>query len=80
MAIAAVTNLSKLIENGSIKTAFDMQYGFENIPDTVTRLFTGANLGKQLLKIDDFPLPIKPRKTQEILFKIMRSIVTYRKF
>jgi NADPH-dependent curcumin reductase CurA len=30
-----------------------MQEGFENIPTTLQRLFTGKNLGKQLLKVAD---------------------------
>ncbi|MFT7243425.1 MAG: NADPH-dependent curcumin reductase CurA, partial [Candidatus Azotimanducaceae bacterium] len=29
----------------------DVQEGFDNIPDTLNRLFTGKNIGKQLLKI-----------------------------
>jgi NADPH-dependent curcumin reductase CurA len=28
-----------------------LQQGFDNIPDTLQRLFTGKNLGKQLLQI-----------------------------
>ena len=35
----------------------DLQEGFENVPQTLIRLFTGQNLGKQLLKIADPPLP-----------------------
>ena len=31
----------------------DVQNGFENIPATLKRLFTGENMGKQLLKIAD---------------------------
>ena len=31
----------------------DIQEGFENIPETLTRLFTGKNIGKQLLKLAD---------------------------
>jgi len=29
----------------------DVQEGLENAPKTLRRLFTGANLGKQLLKV-----------------------------
>jgi len=29
----------------------DIQEGIENAPDTLVRLFTGQNFGKQLLKI-----------------------------
>ena len=31
----------------------DVQEGFENIPNTLNRLFTGKNIGKQMLKIAD---------------------------
>ena len=31
--------------------------GLENAPATLARLFTGANIGKQLLKIADPPIP-----------------------
>jgi NADPH-dependent curcumin reductase CurA len=38
---------------GRLKSHEDVQTGFENIPKTFLRLFTGENLGKQLLKIAD---------------------------
>jgi NADPH-dependent curcumin reductase CurA len=38
---------------GKIKTREDIQEGFENIPATLERLFTGQNTGKQLLKLAD---------------------------
>ncbi len=41
------------IHRGELKHQVDLQEGFENIPDTLNRLFTGKNLGKQLLKIAD---------------------------
>lgn len=41
------------LESGELVHRDDVQEGFENIPDTLTRLFTGRNLGKQLLKIAD---------------------------
>lgn len=53
-----VTALSRLIAEGKLKTADDVQHGFENIPATLRRLFEGKNLGKQLLKITDPPLPV----------------------
>jgi len=52
-----VMALSKLIAEGKLKTADDVQSGFEHIPATLRRLFEGKNLGKQLLKIADPPLP-----------------------
>ncbi len=39
------------IQSGQLKHREDVQHGFENIPATLTRLFTGANTGKQLLKL-----------------------------
>lgn len=38
---------------GKIKTREDIQEGFENIPATLERVFTGKNTGKQLLKLAD---------------------------
>jgi hypothetical protein len=53
-----VQALSKLIAEGKLKTADDVQHGFENIPATLRRLFEGKNVGKQLLKIADPPLQV----------------------
>ena len=47
----AVRELSKWIEQGQLVHAEDIQEGFENTPKTFLRLFSGANLGKQLLKV-----------------------------
>ena len=41
----------RLINEGRIKYREDMQHGFENAPATLQRLFSGANRGKQLLKL-----------------------------
>ena len=49
----AITDLMGWIGAGELKYQVDMQEGFDNIPDTLNRLFTGKNLGKQLLKIAD---------------------------
>ncbi|XOV84463.1 MAG: NADP-dependent oxidoreductase [bacterium] len=49
----AIADLLKWIEAGELKFQVDVQEGFENIPNTLQRLFTGQNLGKQLLKIAD---------------------------
>ena len=49
----AVAQLMNWIQAGELKYQVDVQEGFENIPDTLNRLFTGQNLGKQLLKIAD---------------------------
>ncbi len=47
----ALEDLRKWIDSGELKHAEDIQEGFENTPRTFLRLFTGENLGKQLLKI-----------------------------
>lgn len=49
----AAPELMGWVQSGELKHQVDLQEGFENIPDTLNRLFTGKNLGKQLLKIAD---------------------------
>ncbi len=49
----AIPELLGWVGSGEVAYSVDVQEGFENIPDTLTRLFTGANMGKQLLKIAD---------------------------
>jgi NADPH-dependent curcumin reductase CurA len=44
--------MAALISAGRLNYREDIQHGFENAPDTLKRLFTGANKGKQLLKLD----------------------------
>ena len=55
-----------------------MQHGFEQIPATLKRLFTGANLGKQLLKVGDAPLPVRSSALAERGFKLMSSFAAWR--
>lgn len=49
----AIQELLTWVQSGELKYQVDLQEGFENIPDTLNRLFTGKNIGKQLLKIAD---------------------------
>jgi len=49
----AVPDLLQWIASGELVHQEDVQHGFEHIPDTLNRLFTGRNVGKQLLKIAD---------------------------
>ena len=49
----AINHLSKWVEDKEIIYLEDIQEGIENAPDTLIRLFTGQNFGKQLLKIAD---------------------------
>jgi NADPH-dependent curcumin reductase CurA len=45
--------LAGWLQSGELVHRDDVQEGFENIPATLNRLFTGQNIGKQLLKIAD---------------------------
>ena len=47
----AMADLSGWIQSGQLVQQEDIQHGFENIPATLNRLFTGQNLGKQLLQL-----------------------------
>ena len=49
----AIGEILGWIKSGELIYQVDVREGFENIPDTLQRLFTGQNLGKQLLKIAD---------------------------
>ena len=50
---AASADLGQWVADGEIAFQTDIQEGFENIPTTFLRLFSGANHGKQLLKVRD---------------------------
>jgi len=52
----AIRQLAEWVDSGELVVIEDMQEGLENAPQTLQRLFTGANLGKQLLKIADAPI------------------------
>jgi NADPH-dependent curcumin reductase CurA len=54
----ATAQLMQWVKSGQIAYREDIAEGLENAPETLKRLFTGANFGKQLLKIADPPLPI----------------------
>jgi NADPH-dependent curcumin reductase len=53
----AVAALRGWLRSGQLKSKEDVVVGLENAPKTLARLFTGANFGKQLLKIADPDLP-----------------------
>ena len=52
----AAVELRRWLDEGRIRYAEDIQEGLENAPATLRRLFSGQNLGKQLLKIADAPI------------------------
>ncbi len=43
--------LEGFVQDGRLKYQEDIQEGFENAPETLQRLFTGKNRGKQMLKL-----------------------------
>jgi NADPH-dependent curcumin reductase len=46
-------DLANWLAAGQLKSYVDVQEGFENIPRTFLRIFTGENIGKQVLRIAD---------------------------
>jgi NADPH-dependent curcumin reductase CurA len=55
---AAIQEMAGWVRDGRITVEEDVQQGLENAPQTLNRLFTGQNMGKQLLKIADPPLKV----------------------
>jgi hypothetical protein len=49
----AMAQLAQWVGEGRLHYAEDIQQGLENAPATLARLFSGQNLGKQLLQITD---------------------------
>lgn len=47
----ALDRIRGWMASGELQFREDMQEGFENIPATLKRLFTGGNIGKQLLRL-----------------------------
>ncbi len=47
----AIPEMTRWVEEGKIVYEKDVQKGFENVPKTLLRLFSGANFGKQLLEL-----------------------------
>jgi NADPH-dependent curcumin reductase CurA len=52
-ALEAIGELAAWAGEGTIKNQIDVVEGLENAPNALRRLFTGENLGKQLVKIAD---------------------------
>ena len=49
----AIGDLVTWAGEGKIKNQIDVVEGLENAPEALARLFTGENLGKQLIKVAD---------------------------
>ncbi len=78
-ALEGLLCLNKWVEDGKVIQEIDMQHGFDQIPSTLTRLFTGANLGKQLLKVSDAPLPVRASPLEKTVFKMMSAYTGWRR-
>ena len=78
-ALEGLLCLNRWVEDGKLVQEIDMQHGFENIPATLMRLFTGANLGKQLLEVADAPLPARSNAWAERGFRLMSRFTAWRK-
>lgn len=50
-------DIARWHRQGLIRYRLDIVEGLENTPDAVTRLFSGANQGKQLVKVAEVELP-----------------------
>lgn len=57
-ADVAREQLAVWLAAGELRGREDIQEGFENTPATFLRLFRGENIGKQLLKVAEPPLPV----------------------
>lgn len=71
--------LNRWVEEGKIEQAIDMQEGFDHIPETLLRIFEGKNIGKQLLKLSDPPLPLRSQAVGRFMFKILGAYFAWKK-
>jgi NADPH-dependent curcumin reductase len=55
-AAEAIGALAGWVKAGKIRDQIDVVDGLENAPDALQRLFTGRNLGKQLVRIAEAPI------------------------
>jgi len=53
----AIRDLAAWAAAGTLKDRIDVVEGLENAVDALRRLFVGENLGKQLVKIAEPPIP-----------------------
>ena len=77
-AIEGLLCLNKWVDEGRLIQEIDLQHGFEHIPSTLTRIFTGANLGKQLLKVTDPPLPPRTSPVEKAAVSMMSAYFGWR--
>ena len=56
----AIAAMRGWIRSGQLKSKEDVVVGLEHAPSAFARMFARANVGKQLVKIADPPLPLRP--------------------
>ena len=78
-AVEGLLCLNKWVEDGKIIQEIDLQHGFDQIPQTLVRLFTGENLGKQLLKVTDPPIAIRSNPVEVAAFRALSAYMAWRK-
>ena len=78
-SIEGLLLLNKWVEEGKIVQAIDLQEGFDRIPKTLNRIFEGKNIGKQLLKLSDPPLPLNKQVMGKFMFKMTGSYFAWKK-
>ncbi len=52
----ALGELGKWVMDGRLKYRMDIDEGFENLPDSINKLFEGKNTGKLLVKVSEPPV------------------------
>ena len=73
-ALEGLLKLTSWVESGNLIQEIDLQYGFENIPSTLLRIFNGDNVGKQILQLAEPPLPIRTNPAEQLIFSIMQKL------
>lgn len=71
--------LNRWTEENRIEQAIDMREGFDQIPETMLRIFEGKNLGKQLLKLSDPPFPLRRQFLGHLIFKMLGAYYAWKR-
>lgn len=77
-ALEGTLRINDLVESGDIVLQMDEQEGFDNIPNTLLRLFQGANTGKQVLKVSDPPVPANTSVLERAVLKILSTFYSWK--
>jgi hypothetical protein len=78
-AVEGLAMLNRWHGAGRLIQEIDCQKGFDNIPNTLIRLFEGKNIGKQILEICEPPLPVKKSGLAKVGFGLASRLIALRK-